>query len=189
MDMFGGSQSPNIGTSSGSGGFDMSSILQMLMKSQQTPLQGIASAIPGVQFASNMGKYQQPANRLAASMTDLNNPLYQQLYGQFKQQGQQNIAQNLQMMEGRNRTLSAMGRTPLFSPERGGEEVFRQMMMGNQDAQNNASQQALGQIQNAYSAARQQGAANMQTGQTKANVNSSLLGALTSPGIMKYFLG
>lgn len=178
MGMFDVGASPNIGTSSMGGGGDISSILQMLMKQQQSPGQAFASAIPGVQFAQNMGKYNQPANQLAAGMTDLNNQLYQQLYGQFKQQGQTNLAQQLQMMEGRNRSLSAMGRTPLFAPERNGEEAFRQMTMGNQDIQNTASQQALGQIGNAYNAARQQGAANMQVGQTKANVNSNLLGAL-----------
>jgi hypothetical protein len=179
MDMYGGGYSPNIGTSSMGGG-DMSSILQMLMQSRQSPMASVASAIPGVQFAQTMGKYNQPANQMAGALTDLNNPLYQQLYGQFKQQGQQNLAQNLMMMEGRNRSLGAMGRTPLFAPERNGEQVFRQTMMGNQDIQNQASQQALGQIQKGYEAQRAQGQSNMQVGQTKANVNSNLLGALAS---------
>lgn len=166
------------------GGGDIGSILQMLMQSQQTPLQSLASAYPGYQFANKMGQYNAPANQIASSMTNLNNPLYQQLYGQFKQQGQDNFAQQLQMMEGRNRSLAAMGRVPLFSPERNGEEQFRQMTMNNQNVQNTASQQALGQLNNAYGAAANQAQANMNVGRTKANVNSSILGALASPQIL-----
>lgn len=178
MDMFSGN-SPNIGTSTGGGMGDYGSLLQMLMQQQQSPMQSIASAYPGVQFAKKIGQYNAPANQLASSMTNLNNPMYQQLYGQFKQQGMSNLAQQLQMMEGRNRTLGALGRVPLFSPERNGEESFRQMMMGAQDVGNQASQQALGQIGNAYTAAHQQAQDNMNVGRTKANVNSNILGALT----------
>lgn len=169
-------QQPNIGTSSNNG---YSDLLSYLMSARQSPLQAVASAIPGVMFSHDMGKYNQPAANIAGAMTNLNNPLYQQLYGQFKQQGQQNLAQELQMMEGRNRSLAGMGRVPLFAPERNGEEVFRQMMLGSQNVQNNASQQALDQLSRAYTAANTTGQQAMQVGATKANVNSNLLGALT----------
>lgn len=59
------------------------------------------------------------------AMTNPNNPLYQQMYGQYKQQGQQQLGENISQMEGQNRMLSNMGRTPLFDPQRQGEAAFR----------------------------------------------------------------
>lgn len=96
--------------------------------------QGLGSLmqfIPGfmnlMKGMNNSGQKQTAAqlSNVTNAMGNPNNPLYQQLYGGFKQQGQQQLGQNITQMEGQNRNLSAMGRTPLFAPERNGEMAFR----------------------------------------------------------------
>lgn len=87
-------------------------------------------------------------NQISQALTDTNNPLYQQLYGQYKQQGQNNMAQSIAEAQAQNRMNSNMGRTPLFSQERGSENIFRSMMQGYQNQGVQADQQtrqALGQ--------------------------------------------
>lgn len=79
---------------------------------------------------------------LAAAQTDPNNPLYKKIYGQYQDQNKQNLAQVIAESQGQNRLNSGMGRTPLFSQERGGEGLFRQLMQGYQGMGVQSDQQA-----------------------------------------------
>lgn len=80
-------------------------------------------------------------NQISAALTDTNNPLYQQIYGQYKQQNQNNMGQMIAEAQAQNRMNSNMGRTPLFSNERGSENIFRQMMQQYQQGGVQADQQ------------------------------------------------
>lgn len=87
-------------------------------------------------------------NQLSQAMTDTNNPLYQQLYGQYKQQNQANMASTIAEAQGQNRMNAAMGRTPLFNNERGSENIFRNIVQQGQNSGVQAdtqTRQALGQ--------------------------------------------
>lgn len=83
----------------------------------------------------------QMAN-LANAQYDQNNPLFQQVYNQERQAGQQDIASVIAEASRQNRKLSSLGRTPLFSQERGGEEMFRNLTKGYQDVQGTARDRA-----------------------------------------------
>lgn len=89
----------------------------------------------------------QQAN-ISDAMTNTNNPLYQQLYGQYQQQNKNNLAQVIAEAQGQNRMATNMGRTPLFDPARGGETMFRSLMSGYQGLgtqSDTQTRQALGQ--------------------------------------------
>lgn len=156
----------------------MEQLLALLQKNQQTSGQSLAQLIPYLPYLNHMNDYGANSRNLASAMTDTSNPAYQNLYGQFKQQGQDNLSQQIAEMERQNRKQSAMGRTPLFSPERGGEATFRGLTQGYQDVQNNASKQAFGQLNNAYQAAQQQDQMKQQNALQKANVFGSGAGAI-----------
>lgn len=78
-----------------------------------------------------------------------NNPLYQQMYGQYKQQGQNQMAQGIAELQAQNRLNTSMGRTPLFNQERGGEQIFRNLMQGYQNLGTQADQQTRGNLMQA----------------------------------------
>lgn len=87
---------------------------------------------------------KQLAGRMAqisAAQTDTSNPLYKQLYGQYQDQNRQNMAQTIAESQAQNRMATANGRTPLFSPERGGETLFRNLMQGYQGLNTQADAQ------------------------------------------------
>lgn len=101
----------------------------------------------------------QRQNQLSQAMTDTNNPLYQQIYGQYKQQNQNNLAQVIAEAQGQNRMNAGMGRLPLFNQERGSENIFRNLMQGYQNQGTQADQQtrqALGQAMYGNQAAQGQ---------------------------------
>lgn len=79
--------------------------------------------------------------QISAAQTDTSNPLYKQLYGQYQDQNRQNMAQTIAEAQAQNRMAQGMGRTPLFSPERGGENIFRNLMQGYQGMNQQADQQ------------------------------------------------
>lgn len=98
-------------------------------------------------------------NQLSQAMTDTTNPLYQQLYGQYKQQNNANMASNIAEIQGQNRMNAAMGRVPLLNNERGSENIFRNIVMQGQGAGLQADQQtrqALSQAMGGNQAAQQQ---------------------------------
>lgn len=94
-------------------------------------------------FGGAQGNSTKQLGQVTNAMYNPSNPLYQQLYGQNKQNIQQNEGNAISQAEGMNRKLSSMGRTPLFSPERNGELAFRTAV---QD-QGNSGVQAQGQTE------------------------------------------
>lgn len=113
---------------------------------RQYPVSSLLQAIPAITYGfqgMNTGPQANAASQLgqvANAQMDTNNPLYQQIYGQQKQQAQQNLSQSIQELTNQNRKLSSMGRVPLFDPERGGEQLFRGLTQGYQNAGNIAAQ-------------------------------------------------
>lgn len=157
---------------------DLAGLFKLFQQSQMTPLQSLATAIPAYQFAQNAGKYLQPAQNTANAMVDINSPQYQQLYQQNRQQGQNNLAQQLMELSAQNRKLATLGRVPLFSPERGGEQLFRQLMLGGQQADINAANQTqdiLGRSFNAQTALAPQ---QMAVGAGKSSTKGNVLGVI-----------
>lgn len=114
-------------------------------------LLSLLTAIPGLMNAFGGGTtapYQKQQEELAKrnmqisqALTDTNNPLYQQLYGQYKNQNQSNMANTISQLQGQNRMNASMGRVPLFSQERGGENIFRALMEQAQNGGVQADQQ------------------------------------------------
>lgn len=123
----------------------------------------LISAIPSLisDFSGDTSNpYSEQKNQLAgrmaqisAAQTDVNNPLYKQLYGQYQDQNRQSLAQTISELQAQNRSASNMGRTPLLSPERGGEQIFRNLMQGYQGMNNQADQQTRQALSSAQSGA------------------------------------
>lgn len=97
---------------------------------------------------------------LAKAQYDPNSPLFQNLYRQEREMGEQSLAESVAEVSRQNRKLSMMGRAPLLSAERGGESVFRNLMKGHGEVGEQArlntisrlsgAQQSLGRAQDAY---------------------------------------
>jgi len=100
------------------GGMNISSLLQFLP--------GIISSFRGID-TGRQKQISDQLNNIGNAAYNPSNPLYQQLYGQNRNLMQQNLGQAISQLEGENRKLANMGRSPLFSPERGGEMAFRQV--------------------------------------------------------------
>lgn len=83
----------------------------------------------------------QQQQQYAQAASNPNNPLYKNLYGQYQDQNKLNLAQVIAEAQGQNRLNSRMGRTPLFSNERGGENLFRSLMQGYQGVGAQSDQQ------------------------------------------------
>lgn len=134
-----GAQSSQSGVGGGAGGLNS--------------LLGIIQQFKGIN-SKNQSNISGQQSQVANAIYNPSNPLYQQLYGQERQNIQQTGAANIAQAGNQNRLLSSMGRTPLFSPERNGEQAFRQGVMNQQgadvDAQNatrgilGGAEQALG---------------------------------------------
>lgn len=143
-------------------------------------LQFIPSFLSLMHGLNNSGQ-KRTADQLAQvnnAIVNPNNPLYQQMYGQYRQQGQQQLGESISQMEGQNRMLAGMGRVPLFSPERQGETAFRTQAMSGPQIGIQAGQQTQEALKNAlqglYGAGRQGG------------VNSTLLASQYSPQRLGY---
>lgn len=100
--------------------------------------------------------YQKQQQQLAGQQQQISqamlqgpsNPLYQSIFGQYKQQNANNLASTIAEAQGQNRMNANLGRTPLFSNERGSENIFRNVVQQQQGAGLQADQQtraALGQ--------------------------------------------
>lgn len=112
----------------------------------------LIGAIPGLisDFSgSTSAPYLQQQKQLAQQQQGIsqaltqgpNNPLYQQLYGQYRTQGAQQLGQGVAELQAQNRLNSSMGRTPLLNDERGSENIFRNIMQGYQGLGTQADQQ------------------------------------------------
>lgn len=153
-------------------------IFEYLTAQQQSPIQALAGAAPYYQYAQNTGKYYKEPNSILSAMQDPSSAKYQQIYGQQRLQGQQNLAETIAELTRQNRKLAMMGRVPLFNEERGGEQQFRALTQGYQDVQNRAANQTQGILGNAYQGAFGQAQINQQNALNKAGVNSGIFGAL-----------
>lgn len=85
--------------------------------------------------------------QINSALSDTTNPLYQQLYGQYRQQNVTNLSKGIAEAEAQNRLANRMGRTPLFNNERSGEQSFRSLMSGYQTAGTQADQQTRQNLQ------------------------------------------
>jgi hypothetical protein len=141
-------------------------------------LANLAQFLPYLGYTQNLGSYNKGGNKIAAAMTNMDSPLYQKMYGQFRQQGQQNMAEMIAEAQRQNRKAAAMGRNPLFSAERGGEVLFREMARNNQDTQNQAMMNTFNQLGNAYNATAQQGQLRQQAELQQAGVYGNVAGAI-----------
>lgn len=138
----------------------------------------LASYLPLLNYSQNQKQYTQPQANVANAMADHSNPLYQQMYGQNLEQGNQALAQTISQLSGQNRQLSAMGRTPLFDPERGGETLFRGLTQGAQNSANTANTQTMSGLNQQFNNYSALGKQQQQGGMTQAMGQSSLGGLL-----------
>lgn len=146
-------------------------------------LLSLLTSIPGLisDFSGSAQPYRKQQEQLAGQQQQIagalaqgpGNPLYQQLYGQYQQQNKNNMGQMIAEAQGQNRMSANMGRTPLFSQERGSENIFRSMMQQYQGMGAQSDQQTRGALGQAMGASGQAGGAynqltpysNMQTAQ------------------------
>lgn len=115
-------------------------------------LTALIQAIPAMQ-AGFKGKNTKSQKRtlgqmqqLADAQINMDNPLYQRLYGQNRDAMQADMAATVAEIGRQNRKLMSMGRNPLLSSERGGEQVFRNLMLGSQDVGERARMNTLNQL-------------------------------------------
>lgn len=101
----------------------------------------ISTLLKGKNLSGQQAAQSQMA-QLADAQYNEQNPLFQQVYGQERQAGQQDLASAIAEASRQNRKLGMLGRTPLFSQERGGEEIFRNLTKGYQDVQGAARDRA-----------------------------------------------
>lgn len=157
----------------------MADLLSYLMSMQPTAAQSFASAVPFYNLPKQQAQFFQPYQNATNAMTDTNNPMYQNIYSQQKQQGQTNLAESIAEMVRQNRKQTQLGRTPLFNAERGGETLFRGVNKGYQDVQNQAADNTQGILGNAANNLYKQGTMQAQLAQNKAGIKGNLAGALT----------
>lgn len=120
-------------------GSQQNDLLKFLMAQQPSTAQSIAGAIPFLGLPSQQSANLKPYQEAIDAIGNTQSPMYQRVYGQQKQQGQDNLADQIFQLSAQNRKLSSMGRTPLFDQERGGEQLFRGLTQGYQDVQNHAA--------------------------------------------------
>lgn len=100
----------------------------------------------GEKFSSQMrGAQHSLADQilqLSRGQYDVNDPLYKQFYEEERGFAKRDLADAINQLTTQNRRLSAMGRTPLFAPERRGEMAFRALSRGYEDAQQSARSRA-----------------------------------------------
>lgn len=117
-----------------------------------TDFLSLISSIPSLisDFSgSTTAPYQKQQQQLAGQQQQISqamlqgpsNPLYQSIFGQYKQQNANNMAQTIAEAQGQNRMNANLGRTPLFSQERGSENIFRTLAQQQQGAGVQADQQ------------------------------------------------
>lgn len=138
---------------------------------------------------NNINQLGNNSANISNAMNNTNNPLYQQLYGQQKEQNMNNLASATSMMQGQNRMQSAMGRTPLFSQGRGGEEIFRNLMQGYQNNDATSQQQVHNTLaQNLQGSNQALMAAQAQNNSNKMQNNSQLNSFNSIAQLLKGFM-
>lgn len=168
----------------GGGGMNASS----LMTSIPSILSGFG-LIGNQSGNNNINALGNNSANIANAMNNTNNPLYQQMYGQQKEQNMNNLASATSMMQGQNRMQSAMGRTPLFAQGRGGEEIFRNLMQGYQNNDATAQQQVHNQLaQNLQGSNQALMASQAQNNANKTQNNSQLNSFNSIAQLLKGFM-
>jgi len=112
----------------------------------------LMSAFSGDTSAPYRKQQEEQARRMSeysAALADTDNPLYKKLYGQYRQQNQQSIAEVIAEAQRQNRMAQRLGRAPLFSQDRGSENIFRAMIQQQQQAGAQADQQTRDSLKNA----------------------------------------
>lgn len=153
-------------------------LLAYMRSLQPTAAQSLASAIPFLNLPKKQAAFYQPFQNTVNAIGDMDNPQFQKLFKQKRQAGQQNLAEFIAETQRQNRKASALGRTPLFDSERGGEVVFRNLMRGYDDVQNRAmgdTEDTLGKLASLQSVVAGQQA---QLAGNKAGIQGNLQGAL-----------
>lgn len=100
----------------------------------------------------NLDAQRETANELkqiTRAQTNMNNPLFQSLLKQNKQQGQTDLAATIAQLQAQNRLAQSNGQKPLLDQERGGESIFRNLMRGQEEVSNQSVNQTFGQLENA----------------------------------------
>lgn len=147
------------------------------MMPQPSAAESLATALPFLSLPGKQERYMQPAYNTFAAAADPNSHQYQQIYGQQRQQGQENLAESIAELSRQNRKLSMLGRTPLFDQERGGEQVFRGLTQGYQNVQHQAADDTRAILAELAKGQMLQGQQRGQTAANKAGINANLLGA------------
>lgn len=139
-----------------------------------TDFLSLLTAIPSLisNFSGSANPYAKQQQQLAGQQSQLSqalaegptNPLYQSIFGQYKQQNANNLASTIAEAQGQNRMNANMGRTPLFSAERGSENIFRNLIQQQQGAGVQADTQTRAAL----------GAASAPTLQAQASYNAML---------------
>lgn len=150
----------------------------LLSSFNKNPLGSLGAALPQFLYGQGQGKYTKQQQQIQSAMTNTSNPMYQNIYNQQKQQSQQSLGDAISQLSAQNRKLSELGRTPLFDNERGGEQLFRGLTQGYQQAQNTAASNTQDILGNAFKNAALTGQMQNQNARTKAQGQSGLGGFL-----------
>lgn len=116
---------------------------------------GQAKSFSASQNGVNTGqqtKINKRITEIAGAMANPSSPMFQSNYQQNRQMGQASIADAIAEIQRQNRKAVSMGRTPLLDQERGGESVFRNLILGQQDQEMSARDATLRQLQGAAGA-------------------------------------
>lgn len=118
-------------------------------------LSTLLQTIPAVKTGLE-GRNNKNQKRVTGQMEGLvnaqynpDNPIFQRLYGQNRDMAQRDIASAVSEISRQNRKLTSLGRRPLLDQERGGETVFRNLILGQEDVGNQARESTFRQIGNA----------------------------------------
>lgn len=118
-----------------------------------TILQTVPAARTGIKGRdlSAQKKIAGQLNQVSQAQYDPKSAIYQNIYNENKSGNQQNLAQVISEIQRQNRKAQTMGHAPLLDQERGGESVFRNLILGQQDTENNARTNTLNQLRGAQS--------------------------------------
>lgn len=157
----------------------MDNLLQLLQSLQPTAPQSVMSALPFLNLPKKQAQAYAPAQNMLDASINPDNPIYRRLLMQRRGAGQRNLSEVIAEAQRQNRKASQMGRTPLFSAERGGEELFRNLSRGYMDIQDQADADTQNILGNAAGGYAQMGALNSQLAANKSGIKGNLLGAIT----------
>lgn len=124
-------------------------------------LLGIPSLISSFN-GSTTSPYQKQQEQLAGqqaqyaqALANPQSPLYQQTFNKYQDQNKASLAEVITQAQAKNRLASKTGRTPLFSQDRGGEQLFRAMMQQYQGMGAQSDTQARGALKDAAGVGQQ----------------------------------